>query len=168
MHSRTWWPASLRALCGLALLLFSVAPAEARFFAADSAYARYRIPQHRWSYWTISAGALANHSSGTAFEREKDRAGASGDLRTRGIWAYDSDRLQHSWEFSASGAGARSHSETDENDVSSFHSRSSSSDLRQDFSFLGSVRTYPWATPIGISLSMLHVVDLAQRFGSQN
>jgi hypothetical protein len=157
-------PVHAALLAALAFATLAASPARAGWLSADSAYSSYRIPEHRWSYWTASLDLAGGHSAAPIFSDLTDRGGSlGGRVATTAAWNHDSDRLQHDWGFSVDASGSRS-SRRVEDETLTYESRSSNKDLAQAFSLHGSWRVYPWTTPVGVSLGTSNLLDLGQSF----
>ena len=172
MHTRPRWfaPSSLRALSLLAALLLATT-ARAGFLTTDSTYMGYRIPEHRWKYWTATVNASGNHNAASlSGDRENHDGNVFLGLGTGASWSYDSDRLQHDWGFNTSVAGSRqSQRVTEREQQPVIYDRDASlRDLNEYFTLSGSLRHYPWNTPIGFTVGGATSLSLTQSFTSEN
>lgn len=162
-------PALRLALIAVALALPLASPVQAGWFSTDPTYAGYRIPEHRWSYWTMNLHANGSHASAPVFSGLNREGSWSTGLGTRFGAAYDSDRLQHDWSFAIDASGGRSGSRLEEVNLPSTYERS---ELRRNLSQRigggGAVRTYPWPVPVGLRLALASSLDLSQRFTSSD
>jgi hypothetical protein len=156
-------PALRLALITAALALAPASPVHAGWFSSDPTYAGYRIPEHRWSYWTASLGLGGGHFDAPVSPELVDRRGSfAGNVGTLAAWAYDSDRLQHDWNLSLDGSGSRSRRRIADEDPLTYEVQNTDRSRSQRFALGGSVRTYPWAVPIGFRTATSHLLELRQ------
>lgn len=172
MPTSRWQPPRLSLAFALATLaplalLFHPPAVHASFLAADPTYLGYRIPEHRWSNWTASVNAAGGHSFSPTFGGETRRRVINGNLGTRATFGYDSDPLQHQWGFSVSAGGGRSSQDlTGDSPLLTFEQNTRDRSLSRDFRLDGSLRTYPWSVPLGLTLRTDHTFRLRQSFSS--
>ncbi len=139
-------------VCVLAALACAVLMRPAA--AADSEFADFRIPKHRWSTWIVdfSGGGRTNHSE---FEGQTfDDGVVSGSLRSSSEWGFDSDRIQHRLGLAAYLSGNRRHVERTLTDtLGRRDSEISQHDVTESVVLQVSSRLYPWRFPLGVDVS---------------
>lgn len=171
----TSWPFAVspfRRLALLSLLALVAHPApvaRAGWFSADPTYLGYRIPEHRVSQWIASLdGSASRSASAVGFGSEFRSGSVNGRLGTRATWAFDSDPLAYGWSFTTDVYGERSRYRSSFSMLPrTSHNDELAERLSQRFTLDGSVRSYPWPAPIGLALTMTHVLELRQEFESR-
>lgn len=157
-------------LCFAALSPPLAARAHAGWFTTDPTYLGYRIPEHRWNQWVVSAdGSASHHFSTSGFGGESRGGGFGGRLATGIKRGYDSDPLLYAWSLSAQVTGNRGWDHTSYRFPPSSQQQDRTQELlSQSFLWFGSVRSYPWRTPIALTAAMDHSLELQQEFASDD
>jgi hypothetical protein len=149
----------MRTRIPLVLCLLLVSPA----FASTDPFADFRIPDHSWTSGQAGFALDGNHSL-SAYGSETDRSIRLGSSLSGSLSrSHDSDALQHELTVDLLGALATSNSRytTDWNPGSVLRD-DFARDVREDWRVSGSLRAYPWQTPIGTWLSASVAGDYAQ------
>jgi hypothetical protein len=140
----------MRLLAQLAALCLLLSPVAA---LADP-FSDFRIPDHSWRSGTLNASATGDWFDGSGSGLTAGSSSFNSVLRPSLVLARDSDPLQLSLGLALAGDVRVLHNEQRQ-DAPDFQGRR---DIRrqgtdQIWQLEGSLRAYPWATPVGLSLS---------------
>jgi hypothetical protein len=140
----------MRPILFLACCLALALPAR----AATAPFAEFRVPGHAWRTGSAGFDFSANRrhqSTAGSFDRSSSLYSAlNGGLRA----GWDSDALQYGFSLSAAGQLMTSHSRGG-SDLPPYEQRQESVGRQSsgDWVLGGSLRAYPWKTPVGLGIS---------------
>ena len=162
-------PASFLSPLLLGIFLLHARQGHAGFLAVDSAYAGFRIPEHRWTSWTASLYANGSRGSTQITDHYDSRSGSLGaDLRTWAEWGFDSEKLRHELHFNVVANGNRYRSELRSEPPYFRRDEATHRQLEQRLSIGTSLRSYPWPAAVGLSLATDHELELRQDFSAED
>jgi hypothetical protein len=137
---------------------------------ADDPYADYRIPEHYWRSWTANLLGSGSRSVNQSIFGEPGISGQfSGSGMTSLIGGYDSDTRSDLYSMSLAAFGNRQHS-TVHSEFPPFSADRDNGDQSASEILSGfyGLSRYPWAAPLGYSVSANGSANLDQQWSSSS
>ncbi len=148
----------MKRLTPVAILLLAL-PA----LALADPFSDFRIPDHYWRSGTLSASFLGDWAYASIAPAQVRQTYAASNLAPSLLVARDSDPLLLSLSLALAGATLDRDVKQDQFVVGSTqHMQSHQQEVDESWNLSGSVRAYPWATPVGLGLSARATSAFAQ------
>ncbi len=135
------------------LVLSAVFPA----LAVADPFSEFRVPDHSWASGTVRAGMAGNWSAVSDQVVERRQNAFQAQLRPSLLFARDAEPLQHSLLIDLAGLA----NVLDEDEIVrsgaygaySPYQNSHTQGTAESWRLNGSLRVYPWTTPVGLGVS---------------
>lgn len=142
--------------CLIAVLVLSI---TRPVLAGADPFSEFRIPGHSWASGSVGASMTGNWSAAGDNSSESRRNAFQTQLNPWLLLARDSERLQHSLFVDFVGATSvldedqRFRSNAYMPNVYSQYRNTNTQSTTESWQLDGSLRVYPWATPLGLGVS---------------